>query len=173
MKMFIAILVLAAQTTFASDLPGTAAKQALLSLTSDQDNHIYSLGVNLNAQGQVLGIYNKDVSTGGLDSSEAPEVSFPLAAVESSKGVVLVTRKNYNALLLSGNLDQAKNTGRFTVHYLANGLTSKYMTCDFMLAKSAGGWAVQNAYNRAIVKAIRILTTMFGISEIEGLCPNS
>lgn len=171
MNTAILISVFSLFSAAAMAAPTGTIEKPLLALTSDQDNRIYDLGITLNGQGQLTGLFNKDVSSGGTDSSEADEVAFPLSSIESSHGVVLVKHENYNALLLSGSFDGAKGSGRFTVHYLQNGLTSTYLACDFVLTKSNGNWAVQNAYNRLVVKAIRILTSMFGIANIEGICP--
>jgi hypothetical protein len=166
---FVVIFSAVSVVAFASpDLP---IDRPLVNLTNDQDSRIFELGVQLNSSGALLGMFTKDVSSGGTDSSEAAEVSFPLSAIESSEGVVLLKQRNYNALLMNGHFDVAKGEGKFTVQYLDNGLTNSYQPCDFFLTDTQGVWAVQNAYTNLVVKAVRILTSTFGIRDIEGLCP--
>ncbi|MGZ3652221.1 MAG: hypothetical protein ACXVB9_08460 [Bdellovibrionota bacterium] len=171
--MLVLLLSTFGPVAFAGSPPEGAVEEPLLQLTSNLNDTIYHLGLTLNSAGQVTGMYNKNVSTSAGDTNEAPETTFTLAAIESARGVVLFSSNHYNALLLSGHFDGVKQVGRFTVHYLVNGLTNRYLGCDFLLGKSDGEWTVLNVYNHAAVKAIHILTTMLGIRELEGLCPAS
>ena len=154
-------------SAFAADLPSGGAEQSLITLTSDKNSNVYELGVVLDSQNQLAGMFNAFAN----DPNVKDQTNFTLGDIENSHGVVLLASGNKNALLLNGTYDNTKQTGRFTVKYLENGITMKYLSCDFLLSHPNGAWAVQNAYSGILVKSINVLAGLIGISTIQGLCP--
>jgi hypothetical protein len=140
----------------------------LVTILNDQNAVTDDLDLTLNAQGVVQGVaYIAD------DAGTKTEDDFTLADLASTNGAVLVAQQGVNALLLTGTVDSTKGTGALVIHYIYNGLTGVYDSCNMNLVRNtAGTWILMNAYTNQPVTSAKIVTYSIGIKTIQGICPN-
>lgn len=153
--------------------PGISLQQ-LITLTNDRDSNKNYLNLMVDQNHQAAGMYNlPDAGNkSGKDDAKGKNVYW-LQEIESPNGAVLAKGSGRDALILLGKLDRGTQEGRFTVKYLANGLSMRYEACDFLLKRTVGSdsWHIQNAYDGSTVTNIRVTTWMMGIESLEGICP--
>ena len=93
-----------------------------------------------------------------------------LKDVEKTDGVVLVEGQGHKVVIMQGQLDRATQEGRFHLQFLANGLSNKYQTCDFLVKKSGALWYAENAYNCQKITDMKIITWSLGLKTLQGVC---
>lgn len=155
----------------AREVPPGVTLQRLVTMTSSRDSNINYLNLMLDTNVLISGIYNENDPKNTPGSGENEHV-FWLRDIENDKGAVLARAKGRDAVILLGKLDRATQEGRFTVKYLANGLTMRYETCDFDLKRNAnkGAWYVKNIHTGATVTAIHFETHSLGLKPIKAIC---
>lgn len=159
----------AGDTELLAPPPGITLNQ-LFRMTNTRDTSVQSVNVMVNEEKFPAGIYVSPIT---WMSENTAQNTFWLRDIESPEGVVLVKSGNYDVLKLKGQLNRQTLEGKFQLSYLANGLTNKYVTCNFNLKKSGAGWYGQNAYNGQVIQSAHVVVYSLGIRNIEGICPNS
>lgn len=163
-RMMAANWTLEAPNTAGSIPPGMTTSP-LVNISNDRDATIQVLGLLLGGDEKITGMFSAD--------SKSPKdgKAFLLSVIEGKEGAVLYEASGRKAIILSGKLDRATQQGRFTLKYLANGLSMRYESCDFVLDRSGSNWLVKNAYTGGLVREARITSWSMGITTIEGICP--
>ena len=130
---------------------------------------------------KVVVIHNdRDASTTQIDfltdgqgmsyKHDGTQSDFSLAQLKS--GAVLEAQQGINALTVKGSIDPAKG-GTLNFVYIANGMSGSYKTCSAILQRGNGGeWQLFNSATHARVQDVKVMTWQFGISTIQGICPN-
>lgn len=152
--------------------PADMKLQKLITLSNDRDASLSHLNAMVDKNGQAAGLYNKLEERGGFrvfDDEVDPVIW--LRDIESKDGAVLFASQGRKAILIQGQLDRETQEGRFTIRYLANGVSMRYASCDILLRHKEGKWWVQNAYTKKKVTEAKITTWSFGITTLEGICP--
>lgn len=156
----------------AEEVPPGVTLERLAAMTSDRDKNIHYLNLMIDDKNLIAGLFNEsDPKNKPSDDDARGEHVFWLRDIESEEGVVLAVAKGRKALILRGLLDRETQEGRFTIKYLANGLTMRYESCDFELKRKENGWFVKNVYTGAEVTSVHIETKMLGIATLKGICP--
>lgn len=171
MKAILILALLSSVSAFASEShnpPIDVSVQTLFSITNDRDSIQDSLQLMIDAKGLAAGYFVKP----DPKNNDRLENTFWMRDVEKQAGVALVEGQGHKVILLQGQLDRASQEGRFHLQYLANGLTNKYETCDFLLKKGDRGWYVKNAYNGQKVTNMKIITWSLGLTSLQGICAN-
>jgi hypothetical protein len=152
--------------------PSGYTMQRLTTLTSDRDKNINYLNILIDANGILGGLYNESDPNNKPGEGDDNTDTFWLRDIESAEGVVLASGRGRKALILKGKLDRETQEGRFTLKYLANGLTMRYENCDFELKRqpNAGPWYVKNIHTGATVTSIHIETHALGLKHIKSIC---
>jgi hypothetical protein len=141
-----------------------AATSKIVSIYNDRSANYSDLEVVLDAQGAVTGA---KYTTHG-DGAAAPRA---FTNSEISSGAVLEEQQGVKALLLSGQVDSATGTGKWTIKFISNGLSGTYKSCDLKVQRTpAGVWTGVNAYNGTTLDKAKIVTWSMGITTIQGLC---
>lgn len=157
----------------AEEVPPGVTLQRLATMTSDRDRNVHYLNLMIDDKNLVAGLFNEsDPKNKPSDDDLRGEHVFWLRDIESEEGVVLAVAKGRKALILRGLLDRESQEGRFTIKYLANGLTMRYESCDFELKRKENSWVVKNVYTGGEVTTVHVETKMLGIATLKGLCPN-
>lgn len=146
----------------AQELPLSFSLQEIAKMTNDRDGTVNTFSLAIDAKGKVEGFHN---------ASPGFAATYPLSIIESKEGAVLAEAEGRKVVFLLGKLNRPSQEGRFQLKYLANGLSMKYSTCDFLLKKSGSNWYIQNAYTGARVNRIHITTWSLGVKTILGICP--
>ena len=142
-----------------------AATAKLVSIYNDRSSGYNDLELLVDAQGAVQGA--KYVGHG---SGAAAAKSFTNS--EISSGAILEEQQGVKALILTGKVDSASGQGKWTIKYIANGLSGAYKSCDMKVQRAAqGDWIGVNAYTGATLDKAKIITWSMGITTIEGICP--
>jgi len=143
----------------------TAANK-LVTISNDRDSSTSDLDLTLDGQNNVVGLAY--VTT---DSGKTSEKDFQVSDLSAPDGAVLAEQQGVKALELTGSVDNTAGTGALTIHYISNGLTGEYGTCDTTIKRGMNGvWALYDS-NGKLVTAAKVITYSFGISTIQGLCP--
>ena len=155
-----------------TQLPPGTTLQRLITLTSDTNKNVNYLHLMFDANRNISGMFNEDAPGNEIEKDAGTGI-FTLAEIESKRGGLLKKSRGYEAIFLLGKLDRNTLEGKFTIRYLANGLFTRYATCDFFLKRVPGqnSWYVQNAYNGKPVTEIFVETYSLGIETIHGICP--
>lgn len=143
-------------------VPPGVTLQRLALLTNDRDARVVTLSLMVE-KGLVAGMFSLE--------SDGDGKPYWLRDIESKEGVVLLETQGKKALIMSGSLDRETQEGKFTIHYLTNGLFNRYSSCDFRLKKKGDAWFLQNAYTRDKITRVNVITHSLGITTLEGLCP--
>lgn len=157
------LLPIAAQ---AASLPRGERLQRLFTVTNSGDERVGRISVSYDTEGKATGLF-----LGMNRGDELDGDAFRLHQIESAEGAVLLVERGYKALILKGKLDRETQEGRFRLHYLANGLSKKYESCDLKLRLSGTNWYIENAYTGRRVDRMHIRTWALGIRTLEGICP--
>lgn len=154
-----------------NDVPPGITLQRLSTLTSDRDKNINFLNLMLDQNMLVAGLFNEAHPDNKPGEGEGANV-FWLRDIESRDGVVLAEGRGRKALILKGLLDRETQEGRFSITYLANGLSMRYESCEFDLKRqpNGGAWYVRNIYTGATVTQIHVETHALGIKPIKAIC---
>ena len=137
------------------------SSQHLLQILNDRDASANQINFLSDAQGVGQGIsYLQD--SGNSD--------FSLAQVKA--GAVLEAQQGINALTVKGAIDP-QSGGTLNFIYISNGMMGQYKTCAAILRRGNGGeWQLFNSYTHTRVQSVKFITWQFGITTIQGLCPN-
>ncbi len=146
-------------------VPPGITLQKLADLTSDRNMGDVALSLMLE-KNLVAGFYGERHAT----NEPVEGVVYWQRDIEKPAGVSLLQVAGRDAAFLNGLLDRATQEGRFTIRYLANGITMRYESCDFLLKKGGDKWHIQNIHTGAKVPEIRVTTWSFGITTLEGIC---
>lgn len=153
------------------EIPGAIAIEALppgmgvtplLHVSTDRGSEEYDLGLLRDAALNPQGFYMGDVHTGK---------PFLLREIAKPDGVTLFETQGRKVLILQGTYDRKKRQGNFELRYLTNGIFNTYKSCDVNLRSQGQEFWLQNAYTNQRVSEARLVTTTFGVSTIEGICP--
>ena len=139
----------------------TAATVPLFTVTNDRDANVDKFGLMVDGNGNPAGVSYAPPGGGATHS---------FRDIARGDGVVLIEGQGRKVLLLSGQLG-ANGEGKLELAYLANGLTGKYKTCNFLLRRSGGSWIAQNAYTNRRITAAKIETHRLGLKTLQGICP--
>jgi hypothetical protein len=144
-----------------------ATLNTLVTISNDRSAVTNDLDLVLDASATVHGIaYLTN------DAGKIAEQDFPLSDLGTPDGAVLVEEQGVKALQLMGHIDMASGTGHLVIHYVNNGLTGVYKDCKADVAReSTGLWHMINAYTKTPITNAKIITSSFGISTIQGICP--
>jgi hypothetical protein len=92
--------------------------------------------------------------------------------LSSKDGAILEAQQGVNAIILSGAINSQAGTGALVVHFIYNGLSGEYHTCNLNVERNSSGvWGAINAYTGQPVTAAKVTTYSIGIQTIEGICP--
>lgn len=150
--------------------PGHTAMK-VLQITNDRDKDFYRWSLLIDGEGKIAGLYNEVIKGRAVSSFTPADGISWLRDIEKSNGTVLVESQGHNILLLKGKLNRETQEGRFTLSYLANGLSNTFEACDFLVKKKDNEWFIQNAYTNKKVTSGKIVTWSLGLTTIEGICP--
>ncbi|MGZ3653142.1 MAG: hypothetical protein ACXWSC_18345, partial [Bdellovibrionota bacterium] len=103
-------------------LPPNVSLSPLLTVTSDRDAGVYSLGLMRDAGGAPLGL-----SMAEKNAPATKATPYLFHDIASANGVVLLEASARKVLLLQGALNTKGPQSRFHLRYLSNGL---FMTYD-------------------------------------------
>ncbi len=142
----------------------------LFILKNTRDASTQSVNVMQNKAGFPEGMYVNPIT---WFSENTADNAFWLRDIETPHGVVLLQKDGYDVMKLRGSLNRETLEGRFQLTFLANGITNRYLTCDFLLKKSGENWYGQNAYTGQVVTTVNVVVWSLGIRNLEGLCPPS
>ena len=149
---------------FEGDAEMDAAGSRIVSIYNDRGANYNDLEVVLDASGAVTGA--KYVGHG--DGAAAPK-SFTNSQISS--GAVLEEQQGVKALILLGKVDSATGQGKWTIKFIANGLSGDYKSCDLKVQRTPqGDWLGINAYTGAALDKAKIITWSMGIATIQGIC---
>lgn len=143
-------------------VPPGVTLQRLAVLTNDRDARKVTLSLMVE-KGLAAGMFSLEDDGDGKP--------YWMRDIESKEGVVLLETQGKKALIMGGSLDRETQEGKFTIHYLTNGLFNRYASCDFRLKKKGDSWYLQNAYTRNKITMVNVVTHSLGITTLEGLCP--
>ncbi|HEY8278881.1 MAG TPA: hypothetical protein VIH99_04615 [Bdellovibrionota bacterium] len=162
-------MLLANDPKLAGPPPPGYALQKMLTLSNDRDAYLYHMHLMVPQNGMPAGLFVAEQAPNNADDLNGKP--FWLNEIESRDGVVLLEGEGRKVLLMQGLLNRTTKEGRFHLKYLANGLSMKYESCDFILRNNAGKYWVQNAYTGEKVEKIHVVTYFLGISTLQGVCP--
>ncbi len=160
-------------------VPPGMGLQKMITLTTDRDADTYLLHLmqdarSLQPTGMFVELKKAQFSAqddGTQDPVTNPEgKAFLLADIEKPAGVPLFEAQGRKVLLLQGALDRDTSEGRLHLKYLTNGLSMTYDTCDVILRKTGTEFWVQNAYTGSKVTSVKVVTSMFGVVTLDGIC---
>ena len=140
--------------------------QSLFSWTNDRDANKDSFNLMIDDKDLVAGMFLK-LDSGQTDGTDG---TFWERDIESTDGALVLEGQGHKVMFLLGKLDRASQEGRFSLKYLANGLTNQFSTCDFLLKKDGNAWYVKNAYNGQKVTQMKIITWGLGLKTLQGIC---
>ena len=167
MKLALFLCALLSASAGATPPPSGTTLQSLLAVFNDRDSNSERLSLTIDAQGKAAGMYMGENGDGANRDGKV----LSLKEIESSEGAVIEEGQGHKVILLQGKLDRSTQEGRFRLQYLANGLSGKYESCDFLLKHSGSNWFVQNAYTNKPVTSMKIITWALGLRTLEGVCP--
>lgn len=137
--------------------------QPLASITNDRNRNLQELGVLLD-QGRVVGVRFDTVN-----GDHPHRADFSLEDVKA--GVVLDGAK-HKALVLRGSIDSSTGNADLVITYLSNVLFGEHKNCRArMVRDQRGQWHIVNGYAHKQVEHLFVKTRTFGISTIQGICP--
>lgn len=144
----------------------------LAAITNDRDTSVSRIELVLDDASMVRGIYVETRASKSADGSHATGKMYPLASIETAKGVVLGQGQGVKAILLRGKIASRDGTGTLVIRYLSNGLFHHYKECRVNLERvGPNDWQLLNAYDGHEVKQIRVKTWALGISTLVNVCP--
>jgi len=146
---------------------GATVMDKLLTFSNDRTSITSDLDVTLDVKGVVQGM-----SYISNDGGVKTEKDFSLADLSSKNGAILEAQQGVNAVTLSGSINSQAGNGALVVHFIYNGLSGEYHTCNVNVQRNSSGvWEAINAYTNQPVTAAKIQTYSIGIQTIEGICP--
>ncbi len=169
-------LLFATGTAWAATLPFPAGMIAvpLAVVTNDRDSSVSRLELMVDRQSTVRGIYLKTSAHAGEKAPADSGRMYPLAKIETPKGVVLGQGQGVKAIFLRGRIASHDGQGSLVIRYLSNGLFKHYRECRVDLQRVApGDWRLVNAYDGRPIRRIRVQTWALGISTVANVCPDT
>lgn len=153
--------------------PANSVIDHLAEIASDGDPHVIQMNAMMDPQRVVIGLYFESVDT-SVSSPQKEMTLYPMADVQSPKGVVLNRRAGVETLILKGAIDSAQGTGTLWLRYLRNFFFRSYGTCKAQLAVDQNGnWQLFNETGSSLVTNLFIRTATLGITAIEPLCTSN
>lgn len=150
--------------------PAGAVIEPMVTLTTDRDSDVYYLSIIL-VEGKPAGMFVKPGPRNKPDPKANPNGRvFLLAEIERKQGVSLFELDGRDVLLMQGSLKRDGLEGRFRLHYLSNGLSMSYRSCDFDLRVSEEKYWVQNVHTKQRVSSVLLDTHWLGVSTLRGIC---
>jgi hypothetical protein len=166
--------LVASTTALATTMPLPIGMTAvpLAAITNDRDSSVSNMGLMLDAQNTVRGIYLKTRANKHTAPAKSTGRVYWLSRIESPKGVVLGQGKGVKAILLQGNIEPHGGHGSLVIKYLTNGLFRHYAQCRVDLRRlGPDNWQLVNAYDGAPIQHIQVKTWALGISNLVNVCP--
>ena len=181
MKSFrFAALVAAALLAGASGVAGAASPPAgfttvpLAVVTNDRDATVSRLQLMLDPADGVRGIYLDTSAAAGETALADSGRVYPLAAIETGKGVVLGQGQGVKAIFLRGKIGATDGHGTLVIRYLTNGVFRHFAECSIDLERVAPDhWQLVNAYDGRPIEQMKVQTWALGISTIANVCPGT
>ncbi|WHZ18709.1 MAG: hypothetical protein OJF55_000858 [Rhodanobacteraceae bacterium] len=173
------VLVLALSagaTAFAAVVPLPAGITAvpLAVVTNDRDTSVSHLELMLDAQAGVRGIYMETRVNAESGPESAKAEVYPLAEIETGKGVVLGQGQGVKAIFLRGSIASRDGQGSLVIRYLANGVFRRYAECRIDIQRlGPDRWQLVNAYDGRPIERMQVQTWALGISTIANVCPGT
>lgn len=145
--------------------------QTLTEVRNDRNANVSRLSAELDGENHLQGIAFDTWHNGDGKDGQETHLSFSLARIEGTGGVVLDTDQGHKTILMSGSLDPGADAGTFIVSYLKNGLLGTYKACPVRIARDDGGtWRLINIHTGAPVTEIYVKTWFLGITDLQGIC---
>lgn len=158
----------------ATPLPAGITAVPLAVVTNDRDATVSRLQLMVDAQDTVRGIYLDTSATADSQPSAESARVYPLAKIETDKGVVLGQGQGVKAIFLRGNIASQAGQGSLVIRYLTNGIFRHYAECKIDLHRvGPDHWQLVNAYDGQPIDQMRVKTWALGISTIANVCPNT
>lgn len=156
----------------AATLPVGVIAVPLAVVTNDRDATVSHLQLMVDDQSGVRGIFLDTSANAGSAPTAASGRVYPLAEIETSKGVVLGQGQGVKAIFLRGTI--AAQKGSLTIRYLTNGVFRHYAECQIDLQRvGPDHWQLVNAYDGRPIERMKVQTWALGISTIANVCPNT
>lgn len=150
--LVLALTLLLAPAAFAANVP-------LFSITNDRDSNVDRFHLMVDAASRPAGVIY-----------QAPGRRSAYSTRALASGVTLIEAQGRKVVLLQGRF-AANGEGRLRATFLANGLSGRYKSCDFLVKRAGNRFFAQNAYTGRRITSVRIITYAFGLRTLQGICP--
>jgi hypothetical protein len=162
-------------TPTAAPMPAGTTAVPLATITNDRDPSVSRLGLMLDTHDDsVRGIYMETSASAAANPADAKGQLYPLAGIESERGVVLGQGQGVKAIFLRGTIASADGRGTLTIRYLTNGVFRHWSECNIGLQRvGPHDWELVNAYDGRAIQQIKVETWALGISTLANVCPNA
>lgn len=157
-----------AVSAFADDKPAVVTNQLLVKVSNDRNNGISQLVAVVAQDGKIQNIrYDAPAD----DETPARTMNITLGQLSNAKGVVLLNKRGYDAVILNGTVDIKAGIGQMNIKYLTSAFSGSYASCPALVRRTTEGqWQLMNAYTKKQVKEIAVVSHFSGIRTIKGLC---
>lgn len=143
-------------------------------VTNDRDATVSRLQLMLGPADGVRGIYLDTSAAAGEAALADSGRVYPLAAIETGKGVVLGQGQGVKAIYLRGTIGSTDGHGTLVIRYLTNGVFRHFAECSIDLQRVAPDrWQLINAYDGRPIEQMQVRTWALGISTIANVCPGT
>lgn len=155
-------------------LPVGITAVPLAIVTNDRDTSVSRLQLMVDSDDVVRGIYMETSANANSGPTPALDRIYPLAQIETGKGVVLGQGRGVKAIFLRGTIVSGDGQGSLVIRYLTNGIFKHYAECRIDLQRlGPDHWQLVNAYDGRPIERMKVQTWALGISTIANVCPGT